>query len=109
MNVLKPIATSQSITVYTRPHTGTTYVLKVTDEETNVTSTKTSTHTADGLGKMTFTFAYPFKEGRFYMINITATKLIYRGKIYATAQTGQYSVSSYTKPTENKNTFIVKQ
>ena len=133
MNIILPIATEQSITVYTRTHTGTDYTINITDEETNKTTeieylsstfidfdeqtfvdfdgepfadlSESTTFT----GKLTVKFEYDFKEGRFYMIEVEAEKLIYRGKLYCTAQTGQYAVSSYTKPALNKNEFIVKQ
>lgn len=132
MNIILPKSTPQSIEVYLRDFTSTDFILMITDEETNVKYTTEMTgfsfsdfdeelftdfdgevfsgisEILDFSGKASIEFAHDFKEGRFYMLEITSDKLLYRGKLYCTAQTGQYAVSGYTKPTGNKNEFIVK-
>ena len=110
MNILLPIDTSQSITVYARTHTAGTYVVTVTDEQSDVATTVTAT-TSFSLGKLTITFAYDFTEGRFYTLNIANDgAVIHRGKIYVTSQTGKYDVISgeYTEESNVDSGWIVK-
>ncbi len=59
--------------------------VKITDEETNTSSTESLTATQEA-NYLHITPTYTFKEGRYYNIRITGTNEIYRGKVYCTNQ-----------------------
>lgn len=118
MIILEPISTAQEITCFARSHTGTDYIVSITDEQTTVTTNSSVTGTFSD-GELTLNLTYAFVEGRFYRLKIftsvagVADELVTIQKLYATAQTDYqtYSVlDGYYKPiTKEKSTYIVKK
>ena len=72
--------------------------LKITDEQTNKSTTANVTATESG-NFVSVTPTYTFKEGRFYYIVLTGTVELYRGKVYCTDQT------DFDKYTTNENVY----
>ena len=72
--------------------------LKITDEQTNKSTTASVTATESG-NFVSVTPTYTFKEGRFYYIVLTGTVELYRGKVFCTDQT------DYDKYDVNKNVY----
>ena len=112
MIIVEAIATAQSISVYVREHTGTSYSVVIVDESLNDTSTSTVSGTVtDGL--LTINVTYNFIEGRYYSLKIYRSgALITFQKVYCTDQTDfdKYSVLEgyYTQPTKTATEYIVK-
>ena len=75
-----------------------TISLKITDEQTNTSTTASVTATESG-NFVSVTPTYTFKEGRFYYIVMTGTNELYRGKVFCTDQT------DYDKYTTNENVY----
>lgn len=88
MNVLLPIATVQSL-VFIPRESSLDITLVITNEETETATTLTPA-VSNSNGYMTALVIYSFDEGSSYSYEVTDTAsgdLLYRGKIFATAQT----------------------
>jgi hypothetical protein len=87
--------------------------VKITDEETNVSTTESLTATKEA-NYLHITPTYTFVEGRYYTIRITGTSEIYRGKVYCTNQADleKFSINSgeftYYEDTDNDNQYIYR-
>ena len=87
--------------------------VKITDEETNISSTESLTATREA-NYLHITPTYTFIEGRYYTLRITGTNEIYRGKAYCTNQTNleQFSINNgqftYFEDTDNDNQYIYR-
>lgn len=75
-----------------------TISIRITDEQTNTSTTANLIATQSG-NFVSVTPTYTFIEGRFYYIVITGTVELYRGKVFCTDQT------DYEKYTTNENVY----
>lgn len=83
----------------------------LTDESTNTTATISPTVT-ESAGYMSLAYTYDVNEATFYVMKVVlGSEVIYRGRVYCTAQTDlkQYTVNENEYVTENSydNEFIV--
>jgi len=111
MNILRPIATAQTITVVPRSSASSGITIELTDENTNSSTTITPSVTNTD-GYMALEAIFSVLEGTFYNFSVILSGgIIYRGKLYCTAQTDlkQYTVNENQYVTENtySNEFIV--
>lgn len=107
---MQPVETPQTIIVYVRNHSVLSYIINITDEETNVSETVENASTFSD-GKLTSEFSYNFTEGRFYMIEIKSNgNVIYKGKMYSTSQIGKYNLlfDHYKQEPDSDSGYIVK-
>ena len=87
--------------------------VKITDEETNTSSTESLTATQEA-NYLHITPTYTFEQDRYYTIRITGTNEIYRGKVFCTNQTDleKFSINngefSYYEDTDNDNQYIYR-
>ncbi len=115
MKHLFPTSDEQTIKIIPRVYT-TSIVLKLRDDSSNeiVSITPTSSIVK---GYLEITSVFDFKEGRFYdlkVIDTTNDQIIYRDKIFCTAQlTSQANNKYYSvnkdeyKPKSGNNDFII--
>lgn len=113
MIILQPIATAQTVQVYAREHTTTTYNVEITTEQTS----KKNTQSVSGVysdGVLTFDVTFDFKKERFYAMKVSTSTnhLVNYSMIYVTDQTnmGKYDVLDdyYTTPPDDDSYFVVK-
>ena len=85
--------------------------VKITDEETNTSTTESLTATISG-NFLVINPSYTFVEGRYYNIKVTGSEELYRGKVYCTDQTDleKFSVNSgeFTYYNDNDNQYIYR-
>lgn len=103
MIVLKPVETAQTLKFIGRVDVCDSIVLR--DEQDNTEVTIVVTFTLDRY-YLTSDIIFSLKEGRFY--NLTAlngTDIIYKDKIFCTAQTDGYSINdgTYTEHSSNND------
>ena len=91
-----------------------TVSIKITDEETNTSTTEFLTATKEA-NYLHITPSFTFIQGRYYNIRISAaTNEIYRGRVYCTNQTDleKFSVNNgeftYYEDTDNDNQYIYR-
>ena len=87
MNVLQPISTAQNL-IFIPRFDAPTVSIEIRDEETDTSETLTISAIYDN-GYMTVEIEYPFKEAGNYTYEVSdlSERLMYRGKIFSTAQT----------------------
>jgi len=85
--------------------------VKITDEETNTSTTESLTATIS-TNFLVVEPSYTFVEGRYYNIKVSGSNEIYRGKVYCTNQTDleKFSVNSgeFTYYEDNDNQYIYR-
>ena len=91
----------------------TSVLLKITDEETNLSYTESLTATQEA-NYLHITPSFIFSEGKYYNIRITGTNEIYRGKVFWTTQTDleKFSINkgefTHYEDTDNDNQYIYR-
>lgn len=112
MIILQESGSSQTINFIPREYTqGTTYNVSITNESTgsNVYDEDVTTFT-ENLYYHQHSDTFNLKEDNFYILKITGSDVVYKGKIFCTNQTvSNYTVneSEYTQhTTENEFIFI---
>ncbi len=113
MIILKAISIAQSIGVYVRDHTATTYTVTITDEMLHDVSSTTGVSGVYADGVLTLDVTHNFKEGNFYAVHIYSDgNLICFHKIYVTDQIdfSKYSVLNdyYEQIDKPEQDYIVK-
>lgn len=108
------IVTTTDKKIYFVPRAFDTSVsVKITDEETNVSTTESLTATKEA-NYLHITPSYTFVEGRYYSFRVSGSNEIYRGKVYCTNQTDleKFSVNNgeftYYEDTDNDNQYIYR-
>ena len=107
MIVLKPIGTAQTIKFIARVNACTSLVLR--DEQNNTEATIAAGFNVDDY-YITDDLIFSLEEGKFY--NLTAyngTDIVYKDKIFCTAQTSTYTINSgvYTESSSNNDYLTV--
>lgn len=115
MKILSTSTDSQTIKIIPREYV-TSATLKITDDSTDVTTSYSVTPSTNR-NYLEIANSYNLKEGRFYNLKLenTSGDVIYRDKIFCTAQTvdqssnDYYTVNSseYTIDTSYDNEFII--
>ena len=115
MKILSTSTDSQTIKIIPREYVA-SGTLKVTDDSTN-TTVSYSVYPTTSRNFLVIANSYYLKEGRFYNLKLenTSGDVIYRDKIFCTAQTvnqlnnDYYTVNSseYTTDTSHDNEFII--
>ena len=96
------VTTSNKTIKYIPRVVETTNVLRITDEQTNVTAAKQTLSTTEVGNFVSITADFTFVEGRYYYITIgnsADNAEIYRGKVFCTNQT------DFEKFTTNNNIY----
>ena len=108
------IVTTTDKKIYFVPRAFETSVsVKITDEETNTSSTESLTATQEA-NYLHITPTYTFEQDRYYTIRITGTNEIYRGKVFCTNQTDleKFSINNgeftHYEDTDNDNKYIYR-
>ena len=107
MIILKPIGTAQTIKFIAREDTCDSIVLR--DEQNNTEVTIAASFTLDTY-YLTDDLIFSIEEGKFY--NLTAlngSDIVYKDKIFCTAQTNGYSINSgdFTQHVSNNDYITV--
>jgi len=115
MKLLSTSTDDQTVKIIPREYV-TTATLKITDDSTNTASTYSISPTTER-NHLVITQAFALKEGRYYDMLLTKADgtVVYRDKIFCTAQTvvqssnDYYTVNKdlYTSDTSYDNDFIV--
>lgn len=86
MNIVLPVATAQTLTFIPR-ESAASVVVKITNEETEVETPATLAATyTDGYMSVSVTYSFVERGSYSYQVETVAGDLLYRGKIFATAQ-----------------------
>jgi len=106
------IVTTSDSTISFLPRAFETSVsVKITDEETNSSTTQSLTAT-ENVNYLVITPSYTFKEGRYYTIRVTGTAEIYRGRVFCTDQTDyeKYTINQdqYEQYNSDNNGYIYR-
>lgn len=89
MNVVNPNNTTHEILIIPRFYPTGSIVVNLFNEATQTNEVVTNTYTVVD-GKMTVEFDYTFIESGRFQVKITeSTNVVYRGKLFATAQQAQ--------------------
>ena len=107
MIVLKPIGTAQTIKFIARVDACTSLVLR--DEQNNTEATIVADFSTED-HYISDSLIFSLEEGKFY--NLTAyngSSIVYRDKIFCTAQTDTYTINSgvYTESSSNNDYITV--
>jgi|TARA_B110000967_G_C18819391_1_gene527828 hypothetical protein len=102
---LQPITTEQTISILPRVYS-TSVTMSLRDDSTNTSVSITPSAVLSG-NYVNLTAIFDLKEGRFYdlkVIEISSTDIVYKDKIFCTAQSTDQSNNEYYSV--NKDTYI---